>query len=58
MVAAGCLLLVILPILGLLVGSWIGGGQAALWCALAGFLIAAALCGVAGYALVQAGRRR
>ena len=57
MVAIGCLLLVILPIVGFVVGGMVAGAQAAMWSAALGFSVAAAICGVAGYALVKAGRR-
>lgn len=58
MVALGCLLLVVLPLLGFLAGAFLGGEGAALWGAGIGFGLAVASCGFAGYALVQASRRR
>ena len=57
MVAVGCLLLVVLPLLGLTLGGFLGGPHVALWCAALGFGVAVVVCAVAGYALVRAGRR-
>lgn len=58
MVALGCLLLLILPLLGFMAGAYLAGTEAGLWGAAAGFLLAASSCAAAGYALVQASRRR
>ena len=58
MVAIGCLSLVIFPLAGLVIGLWLGGLHAAIWSAALGFAMAAAICGVAFYALVKAGGRR
>jgi hypothetical protein len=56
MVAAGCLLLVILPLAGLVLGLIVGSKAVAIWCALGGLTIAIAICGTSVYALVKAGR--
>ena len=53
MIAIGCLLLVILPILGLAVGGLIAGPSAARWGASIGFGIALLFCGITGYAFAQ-----
>ena len=58
MVALGCLLLVVLPLLGFMGGAFLAGPEGAWWGAGAGFVLALASCGFAGYALVQASRRR
>ncbi|WP_395334414.1 hypothetical protein WBP06_23330 [Novosphingobium sp. BL-8H] len=57
MVAIGCLALVVLPLLGLAFGGFLGGAAGARWGASIGFLLALTLCGVSGYALVKAARR-
>lgn len=57
MAVAGCFLLLVLPILGLLIGIVTAGAQGALWGAIAGFVIALAASGVMTYALVKASRR-
>jgi len=57
MVAIGCLLLVILPIMGFVVGGAVAGAHAGMWTAAAGFAVALTICGAAAYALVKAGRR-
>lgn len=54
MIAAGCLLLVILPLIGLGLGLLVGSKTVAAVCALGGFVIAAAVCGTAIYALMKA----
>ena len=58
MVAVGCLLLVILPLLGLAVGGILAGPQGARWGAFTGLGLALAVCGMSAYALVRMGRRR
>ncbi|WP_202386983.1 hypothetical protein [Qipengyuania algicida] len=58
MAVIGCLLLVILPIVGGLIGGWLGGSSSAIWGAGIGFVIALAISGFAGFALVKAGRER
>ncbi|MBA2933232.1 hypothetical protein HZF05_03900 [Sphingomonas sp. CGMCC 1.13654] len=57
MIAIGCLLLVILPIAGFMLGLFVSGISIAIGLAVAGFVIAAAVCCVTGYALAKAGRR-
>ena len=57
MFAVGCLLLIILPLAGFLLGLSLGNETIALWCAFAGFAIALAACGTSIYALVKSGRR-
>lgn len=56
-VAIGCLSLVVLPLLGLALGGFLGGPTGARWGAGTGFVLAVALCAVSGYALVKAARR-
>lgn len=58
MIALGCLLLLILPILGIVVGGLLGGADGALWAAIAGLVVAVGFCGLMAFALVKAGRRR
>lgn len=58
MLAIGCLLLIILPLLGLAGGGMVAGLNGATWGAAIGFMIAAAICFVPGYALIKASRRR
>ena len=58
MFAVGCLLLVVLPLMGLALGGLVAGPRGATIAALAGFAVALAVCGVAGFALMKAGRRR
>lgn len=58
MIAFGCLLLIVMPLIGLAVGGYVGGGAGAAWAGLAGLAIAIAVCGVSAAALVKAGRRR
>jgi hypothetical protein len=57
MIAFGCLLLVVLPLIGLAIGGYVGGLHAALWTALAAFMVAGAICGLSAAALVKARRR-
>jgi hypothetical protein len=57
MIAIGCLSLVILPLIGLAVGGYIGGLDAAIWSAAGGLVIAALICGVGAMALIKARRR-
>lgn len=56
MIAAGCLLLVILPLAGLVLGLVIGSKAVAIWCALGGLALAIAICCTSVYVLVKAGR--
>lgn len=58
MIAFGCLLLIVLPLIGLVVGGYIGGGEGAAWAAAIGFAIAIAVCGMTAAALMKARRRR
>lgn len=58
MIAIGRLLLVILPIAGFMIGLFASGMPMAIGLAVAGFMIAAAVCGVTGYALAKAGQRK
>lgn len=57
MIAIGCLSLVILPLIGLAVGGYIGGLDAAIWSAVGGLVIAALICGVGAMALIKARRQ-
>lgn len=57
MIAIGCLSLIVLPLIGLAVGGYVGGLDAAIWSALGGLVAAASVCGVGAMALVKAGRR-
>ena len=58
MVALGCLSLIVLPLLGLVLGGYVGGPEGARWGAAGAFALAAAICAAGGYALVKAARRR
>ncbi|WP_200913325.1 hypothetical protein [Sphingomonas sp. Leaf10] len=53
MIAIGCLLLVILPIVGLALGGLIAGPAAARWGAAIGFGIALLVCGITGRAFAR-----
>jgi hypothetical protein len=57
MVAAGCLLLIILPLTGLVVGLFAGSQTVAIICVVIGFVIAAATCCTAVFALFKARHR-
>jgi hypothetical protein len=57
MIAIGCLLLIILPVVGFVVGLSTGNETIAIWCAAGGFLIALAVCATSIYALVTSSRR-
>lgn len=57
MIALGCLLLIVLPLAGLALGTFVGGASGALWFALGGLAIALVVCGVSVYALMKASRR-
>jgi hypothetical protein len=52
--AIGCLLLVVLPLLGVFLGGFLGGLHGAELGAAIGFVIAAVLCGISVLALVKA----
>lgn len=54
MVVIGCMLLVILPLIGLVVGGYLGGLAVGLRTALGGFAVAFAVCSVSVVALVKA----
>jgi len=58
MIAIGCLLLVILPIAGLVLGGLFAGPLGARWGAVIGFGIALIVCLFTGYALVRLRRPR
>ena len=57
MAALGCLLFLILPILGLVLGGWLAGPDGMIWGAGAGFALALSITGMMGYGLVKARRR-
>lgn len=57
MIAIGCLLLVVLPIIGLTLGGLLAGPVGAQWGAAIGFGVACVVMGLSGYAMVQIGRR-
>ncbi len=54
MVVIGCLLLFILPLIGLVIGGWLGGLTVGLWAALGGLVIAVAACSLSIVALMKA----
>ncbi|WP_185928841.1 MULTISPECIES: hypothetical protein [Sphingomonadaceae] len=58
MVAIGCLALVVLPLIGLALGGFLGGPTGARWGAGSGFVLALGLCAISSYALLKAARRR
>lgn len=53
----GCLLLIVLPLLGLVIGGLIGGAEGAKWGAGGAFVIALALFGGGTYAFIKGTRR-
>ena len=57
MIAIGCLSLVILPLIGLAVGGYVGGPYLAIWFAVSRLMLAVLVCAVTAMALVKAGRR-
>jgi hypothetical protein len=57
MIAIGCLSLIILPLIGLAVGGYVGGLDAAIWSAFGGLMVAALVGGVGAMALLKARRR-
>jgi hypothetical protein len=57
MIAFGCLLLIVLPLIGLAIGGYLGGLDVAIWTAFTGFAVAGAICWLSAAALVKAGRR-
>lgn len=56
MIAAGCLSFMVLPLIGLALGGYLGGLHTGIWCALAGLAIALLLCGVGAVALWKSRR--
>jgi uncharacterized membrane protein len=54
LIAIGCLSLIVLPLIGLAVGGYVGGLAAAIWSAFGGLIIAALVCGVGVLALLKA----
>jgi hypothetical protein len=58
MIVAGCLALLVLPLVGLVCGGVLAGQQGAIWGALAGFAVALVLCGGSAYATFKIGQRR
>ncbi len=54
MVVIGCLLLFILPLIGLVIGGWLGGLTVGLWAASGGLVIAVAACSLSIVALMKA----
>lgn len=54
MVVVGCLALIILPLIGFVIGSYLDGVQAGIWAALGGFGLAVLACAVSVTALVKA----
>lgn len=58
MFALGCLALIVLPLIGFVAGLILGGQNAGLWGAAIGLIMAIAMCGMAGFALVKASRKR
>ena len=54
MVVIGCLLLFVLPLIGLVIGGWLGGLTVGLWAASGGLVIAVAACSLSIVALMKA----
>lgn len=57
MVILGCLLLIILPLMGFVIGGYLGGVAIGIWAALGGLGLAVFACVIPVMALVKAGRR-
>jgi len=57
MIAIGCLLLIVLPLIGLTLGGLIAGAVGAQWGAAIGFGIACAVTGLSSYTMVRIRRR-
>ena len=57
MIAIGCLLLIVLPIIGLTLGGLLAGPVGARWGAVIGFGVACVVTGLSGYAMVRIRRR-
>jgi len=58
MFALGCLALIVLPLIGFVAGLILGGQNVGLWGAAIGLIMAIAMSGMAGFALVKASRKR
>ncbi|MFC3214802.1 hypothetical protein [Novosphingobium panipatense] len=58
MAVIGCLLLIVLPLLGLILGGLLWGTEGMRWGAGIGFVLALAVLGGSTYALVRATRRK
>lgn len=58
MAALGCILLLVLPLLGLTLGGMLAGPQGMAWGAGIGLVVALVVVGVASGGLVKASRRR
>jgi hypothetical protein len=58
MIALGCVVLLVFPLIGVLLGAWLGGNEAMLIGGVAGLILAIAACAVPVFALLRAGRRR
>ncbi|KMS59715.1 hypothetical protein V474_10990 [Novosphingobium barchaimii LL02] len=54
----GCLLLIVLPLLGLAGGGFVGGAEGAKWGAGAGFAAAMVVLGAGSYAFIKGIRGR
>lgn len=54
MVIFGCLALVILPLIGLVIGGYLGGLSVGIWSALGGFGLAVLACSISAVALIKA----
>ena len=57
MIAIGCLLLIVLPIIGLALGGLLAGPVGAQWGVAIGFGFACVVTGLSGYAMVRIRRR-
>ncbi|WP_338241851.1 hypothetical protein [Aurantiacibacter hainanensis] len=58
MAAVGCFALLVLPLAGMMLGGWLAGPEGMIVGAGIGLAVALAITGIAGGALVKAGRRR
>jgi hypothetical protein len=57
MIAIGCLLLLVLPLVGLVAGALVAGPPGARWGAALGLTIAAIATGFSAYAMARIARR-
>jgi len=57
MIAAGCLFVVLFPLLGFVTGQFLAGTAGAWWGAGIGLVLALAVLAVSGWALVRASRQ-